>query len=49
MNINENLKKLCIGLVVIERVGARSSLGVPYCVIEQDTFTPKKVLIIATL
>ena len=26
--------------------GVRSSLGAPCCVFEQDTFTPKKVLII---
>ena len=41
MNINK-FQKLRIGLVVSERVGVRSSLGAPCCVIEQDTFTPKK-------
>ena len=38
MNINKT-SKLRIGLVVSERVG-------PCCVLEQNTFTPKKVLII---
>ena len=43
MNINKTSK---IGLVVSERVGVQSSLWVPCCVLEQDTFTLKKVLII---
>ena len=46
MNINKTSKILRIGLVVSERVGVRSSLGAPCCVLEQDTFTPKKILII---
>ena len=45
MNINKT-KKLHIGLVVNERVGVRSSLGAPCCVLERDTFTLKKLLII---
>ena len=45
MNINKT-SKLHTGLVVSERVGVRSSLRVPCCVLEQDIFTPKKVLII---
>ena len=45
MNINKT-SKMCIGLVINERVGVRSSLWAPCCVLEQGTFTPKKVLII---
>ena len=45
MNINKT-SKMRIGLVISERVGVRSSLGVPGCVLEQGIFTPKKVLII---
>ena len=45
MTINKT-SKISIGLVVSERVRVRSSLGAPCCALEQDTFTPKKVLII---
>ena len=45
MNIMK-LQKLRIGLVVSKRMGVRSSLWVPRCVLEQDTFIPKIVLII---
>ena len=41
MNINK-LQKMCIDLVLREREGVRSSLGVPCCFLEQDTFTSNK-------
>ena len=45
MNINKT-SKIVYWLIVSERVGVRSSLWVPCCVLEQDTFIPKIVLII---
>ena len=46
MNINETSKN-AYWLSSKREDGVRSSLGAPCCVLEQDTFTPKKVLIIA--
>ena len=43
MNINKTSK---IVYWLSSKVGIRSSLGAPCCVLEQDTFTLKKILII---
>ena len=45
MNINKT-SKIAYWLSSKREGGGCSSLGAPCCVIEQDTFTPKKVLII---
>ena len=45
MNINKT-SKIAYWLSSKREGGVRSSLGAPCCVLEQDTFTPKKVLII---
>ena len=45
MNINKT-SKIAYWLNSKGEGGVRSSLGAPCCVLEQYTFTPKKVLII---
>ena len=45
MNINKT-SKIAYWFSRKLEVWVRSSLGVPCCVLRQDTFTPKKVLII---